>query len=586
MQNHPLDPSESGVLPEEDFEYQPLPGPDYIRVLTILPSEGFADPIQCEIETAPLDKSANYIALSYSWGMDKTGDATPNRSLSIHNRTKRITQNLYEGILRLRQDPELRPLRIWIDAVCIDQGNDEERTQQVSSMRFVFQNANHTIIWLGEGDDPDANAAVLPVVQCMAEGDSSSHKNGSHIWHRADGKKHDICALNLAKRAQEAEDLEGDAAKQRYRDFESEINGDLGRELVDKAYEIMARRYFRGRWVVQELLSSSRSALRVYWGHCSCRLADLLDSLDRLKWYTLLMENCADDTEDRLYDISQILEPDEVHTLPALVSLCRKMDCSDLRDLLYCLAGLDPEFGLVPNYQITTTAAYTSFARLLLEKGHVKGIFWSAPFNRTRWLYPRVELPSWVPHPRYFVALGGARHPDSYTWQNLNLNVSEDNILTFSPFVIGKVKSAHIHKESIYTNHYSIKVTPTQIKGAVARRPSPFAQPPSSSSTLFKKLPSIRTNLRRRRGGPNPAESQQDSFTADLQFGVREEVILGDMLCSIKNDVEALDNYLCLLRPLDAVDASLLRLLKFSSAANQKRMTTIAFMYPAPYPGH
>jgi len=40
---------------------------------------------------------------------------------------------------------------MWIDAICIDQSNVEERGSQVQQMRRIFEEAAPTVIWLGDG---------------------------------------------------------------------------------------------------------------------------------------------------------------------------------------------------------------------------------------------------------------------------------------------------------------------------------------------------------------------------------------------------------------------------------------------------
>jgi hypothetical protein len=40
---------------------------------------------------------------------------------------------------------------LWADAICINQDDIDERNQQVKQMGLVYQQANHTMIYLGEG---------------------------------------------------------------------------------------------------------------------------------------------------------------------------------------------------------------------------------------------------------------------------------------------------------------------------------------------------------------------------------------------------------------------------------------------------
>jgi hypothetical protein len=38
----------------------------------------------------------------------------------------------------------------WVDAICINQRNSEERTQQVRLMAKIYSKAHRVIVWLGE----------------------------------------------------------------------------------------------------------------------------------------------------------------------------------------------------------------------------------------------------------------------------------------------------------------------------------------------------------------------------------------------------------------------------------------------------
>jgi hypothetical protein len=51
---------------------------------------------------------------------------------------------------------------MWIDAVCIDQGNNEEKTQQVGIMKEIYRCATQVLIWLGKEAEADrAGFAML-----------------------------------------------------------------------------------------------------------------------------------------------------------------------------------------------------------------------------------------------------------------------------------------------------------------------------------------------------------------------------------------------------------------------------------------
>jgi hypothetical protein len=54
--------------------------------------------------------------------------------------------------LRSRAAQSGEPLVLWTDAVCINQLDVDERSQQVAMMQRVFESAASVLIWLGEGD--------------------------------------------------------------------------------------------------------------------------------------------------------------------------------------------------------------------------------------------------------------------------------------------------------------------------------------------------------------------------------------------------------------------------------------------------
>lgn len=76
-----------------------------------------------------------------------------------------MTANLHSALLHLRpaNGDDRRPL--WIDAICINQNDREERSQQVAMMREIYASATQVIIWLGEGTgESDAAFNALPYI--------------------------------------------------------------------------------------------------------------------------------------------------------------------------------------------------------------------------------------------------------------------------------------------------------------------------------------------------------------------------------------------------------------------------------------
>jgi len=101
-----------------------------------------------------------YEALSYCWGPStplvtvlvalrdtayKDGEGDPSYFASIQ-----IRNNLASALVRLRQPT--KPRRLWVDALCINQEDIQERNAQVKRMKEIFALAERVILWLGNGD--------------------------------------------------------------------------------------------------------------------------------------------------------------------------------------------------------------------------------------------------------------------------------------------------------------------------------------------------------------------------------------------------------------------------------------------------
>jgi hypothetical protein len=103
--------------------------------------------------------SGVFEALSYVWG--ETTDPKKVFVTDIHSIDQPdapqqyldITSNLYHALQELR-DPTL-PRIMWIDAVCINQSDLEERSSQVDFMAKIYSYANQVVIWLGPGDNTE-----------------------------------------------------------------------------------------------------------------------------------------------------------------------------------------------------------------------------------------------------------------------------------------------------------------------------------------------------------------------------------------------------------------------------------------------
>ena len=136
-----------------EYNYRPLRPNSYIRVLVVEPGYG-GELLRCSLEELDLDSQPQFNALSYCWG-----DVSDTRIISCEGYSLSITKNLYDALLRLRK-PDLT-LRIWADALCINQKDRAEQRQQVHLMRRIYQQSEKCLAWLGPHTELDALAFKL-----------------------------------------------------------------------------------------------------------------------------------------------------------------------------------------------------------------------------------------------------------------------------------------------------------------------------------------------------------------------------------------------------------------------------------------
>ena len=142
---HPSPPYYSVIMSR--YQYQPI-GDEArkIRLLSLLPKSRSRSPISSKrdihllIHHTDLDEYTvrDFEALSYVWG-------DPNPPVAVYVGETRlhfleITTNLAVALEHLQHETEIRVF--WIDTICIDQHNLQERSQQVARMGDVYRLAH------------------------------------------------------------------------------------------------------------------------------------------------------------------------------------------------------------------------------------------------------------------------------------------------------------------------------------------------------------------------------------------------------------------------------------------------------------
>jgi hypothetical protein len=138
------------------LQYRPLRRKD-IRLIRFRDDLSTSADISCALEHVSLDAEPVYFALPYVWG-----DTKKMKRITINNNRFRITRNLYDALLQLKEHVsrlkrEIRResrtsqprLYLWVDAICINQKDVAERSAQVPRMRDIYSQAFNVLIWLG-----------------------------------------------------------------------------------------------------------------------------------------------------------------------------------------------------------------------------------------------------------------------------------------------------------------------------------------------------------------------------------------------------------------------------------------------------
>ena len=291
------------------YEYKVLSEHNSIRLLKLVPYYGLED-IACELtESTLLDtdeyeqgqRPEDYEAVSYCWGSQPK-----DRLLTIYEGARAyalyISAHLESAMRVLRSHKAARIL--WIDAICINQNDKTERSQQVSMMNQVYGQAQQVCIWLGDGDE------------------ASSRAMGFITGTLLDVLRFDRVLEDESKSAE-----------------------------VYATAQLMSRPWFSRRWVIQELALAERATIYCGWDHLMWRdFADSVslfarseyDSMRAPRYIASGITRLAEATEN-LFRISQTRKKNRRLrrlSLEHLVASYTVFEASDPRDTIYALLAI------------------------------------------------------------------------------------------------------------------------------------------------------------------------------------------------------------------------------------------------------
>ncbi|KAJ3939245.1 uncharacterized protein N0V96_010692 [Colletotrichum fioriniae] len=141
------------------YQYTPFSTPKSIRLIRLVNTADKSSPLECSFEETSLDNPVSYAALSYTWGGEPsnvpltvvnttTTTTSQNPSQQTLQPPLMITPNC-AAVLNILRGPRIRDLSLWVDAVCINQSSNDEKSVQVGMMAELYEKAKYVFVWLG-----------------------------------------------------------------------------------------------------------------------------------------------------------------------------------------------------------------------------------------------------------------------------------------------------------------------------------------------------------------------------------------------------------------------------------------------------
>ncbi|KAL2404725.1 hypothetical protein ABEF93_007169 [Exophiala dermatitidis] len=218
------------------FSYAGLAlGPNQIRLMKL--KDG-SDNTKIEFELHTKERGrAEYHALSYTWG-SPVGD----QEAICNGQSMMITTKLQLALSRLRKVQ--KDAYLWVDAVCIDQADPDEKSIQVRRMSEIYRDAAAVIVWLGEENDGTGLGIQLLSNLCRAFPSS----NGDDIR----SLYLDHSSLPTAEELDKAGQLD-----------KLGIPSDTTSAPWQAAAKILDAAWFGRRWILQEVARSKKGFFRI-----------------------------------------------------------------------------------------------------------------------------------------------------------------------------------------------------------------------------------------------------------------------------------------------------------------------------------
>ncbi|KAI0190825.1 heterokaryon incompatibility protein-domain-containing protein [Astrocystis sublimbata] len=321
--------------------------------------------IKCEVLHASLDTeptTLKYIAISYTWG-----DVDPSIRIQVDGHCFFITPNLYSALKRIRKQHE--SVMVWVDALCINQRNKEEQSQQVGLMTAIYSRAESVIAWLGP--DSDNSTLAFQLMQELIEHEDD--KSISEIIADKNWRPHFTAVVHLFER-----------------DFWSRLW--IVQEILNARSVFVYCGSSEVPWQILQRVSavfkSHEADIRYHFPRGTMK-----GSRQGLSFaHTLCSQGPAS------LDILKPQEKEGSESLLEVLRICRTKLAAEPRDKVFGVLGILPEnvqYHFPPNYNASLREVYTNVVDYLLHTTRRVDVICDAIYFPV--YTSTVKLPTWVP---------------------------------------------------------------------------------------------------------------------------------------------------------------------------------------------
>ena len=146
-----------------EIEYHKLEA-GHIRILQVTcePKRNGLHHLSTQLRSFSVHRLPHFLALSYAWPDSRE----PTRTIHCNDRYITVSRHVYYALENLCPPSSAASFAIWIDAICIDQANDSEKSNQVPHMGSIYSLASQVVVWLGPNELVNAH---LEQIECLAQ---------------------------------------------------------------------------------------------------------------------------------------------------------------------------------------------------------------------------------------------------------------------------------------------------------------------------------------------------------------------------------------------------------------------------------